>query len=109
MHHSICQIAKSYSGHYAVDITVWQQQKWFEGLKISPISIKIKEKLNQCAQHRYVTCTSTALCSGNSLLHACKYIMHLSCKNYQAYYFEYFGKKKKLSLHVHKINLSQQN
>lgn len=60
-------------------------------------------------QHRYVTCTSTALCSGNSLLHACKYIMHLSCKNYQAYYFEYFGKKKKLSLHVHKINLSQQN
>lgn len=51
-------------------------------------------------QHRYVTCTSTALCSGNSLLHACKYIMHLSCKNYQAYYFEYFGKKKKNFLYM---------
>lgn len=35
--------------------------------------------------------------------------MHLSCKNYQAYYIEYFGKKKQLSLHVHKINLSQEN
>lgn len=28
-------------------------------------------------------------------IHYYMHAMHLSCKNYQIYYFEYFGKKKK--------------
>lgn len=75
-----CQVSSMYT--MQLDNTVWQQQTHFEGLKVSPISVKIKEKLNQCNTDMPFVRTNTALCPVHSLLYACKYVMQLPCKNY---------------------------